>query len=94
LFRSVWDEYCHYRQTGDHPLLEWGFDGTISPVIHDVVTRSAPCERLLLTVAAHGLWEAEGLDGIDDPAIEREVRKSVDRKADDRSMDRFRAWNQ
>jgi len=94
-FKTVWDEYCHYRQMkdhhGDHPLLDWAFDKTVDPTVRGVMSDSKPPpgELQLLHMAASGPWE--WYDGIDEDEIVREVRRAMDEKARARSLDRFYA---
>ena len=88
-FRSIWDEYCHYKQVVDyHPVLDNAFSGTLDPIIEGVVRRITPRERDLLATASARLVDDPDAPN-DDSCIMAEVRSVIDRRADDRPMDRF-----
>ena len=50
-YRTLWDEYCHERQQGPHPGLEYAWNATIGPYVGACIDNLSPGERDLLELA-------------------------------------------
>jgi hypothetical protein len=91
--RTFWDELCHEVHEGPHSALEWAFEATLDPFIHDIVERIENSEATLLTIGAMwGLQEDEemGADiGRAPHLIRRNLEQAVKSLAMARDMSKF-----
>ena len=80
--RTVWDEFCHNRRTGPHPLLELAFDDVIERTILHLAGTVPEHVAILLTEYAGWMEDAgheeAAMDDVDLFIVRSHLRSLVD----------------
>jgi hypothetical protein len=91
--RTLWDEYCHEIQEGQHDPLKFAFDTTVVPIVQAIVEAIDNPEAILLTIGAR--WHLDEDQGADREVvatpdqIRRNLEDAIETLAMSRDMSEF-----
>lgn len=92
-FKTLWDEYCHYVQTGPYDLLENALETTLDGIIDELTKKLPKHAAILLSIGA-----INDSDEYDDPTLigtiaindlNHSIKTALDSIASSRSLDHF-----